>query len=300
MTEAEAEGMALAGEAHGLVVRKEARKFLSLRKLERRLATGSLVEVLPRVYRFLGAPQTWMQSLVAIQLWDKRTVFSHRTAAALHGFELFKEGPLELISTRKLRVHEGIRVFKVRVLLRSECTVVRDLPVTKVPRTLIDLMGSTDWYTMKTTIDQALREKLTTLEELDAAARRAKKRPGVVEFRKLLLEFSGDDGPTESVLEDRCIELIEGSGLPKPKVQWRVVVGRKRRRLDLSFEELGVVIEADGYATHSGIEAFEDDRQRNNSLVAANIRVLHWTWEAINERPDELIAELYAVLNRRH
>jgi very-short-patch-repair endonuclease len=300
MTESEVAGMAAASESNGLITRAEARKHLTERQLQRTIEAGGLVEVLPRVYRFLSAPQGWMQSLEAIQLWDKRTVFSHRTAAALHGFELFKEGPIDLTTTNKLRPHEGIGVYRVKVLLRSECTDVNDLRVTKVPRTLIDLMSSTDWYTMKTTIDQVLREKKATLAELEAAAKSAKRRPGVVEFRKLLNEFTGDVGPTESELENLCLDVISDAGLPKPKTQWRVVAGRKRRRLDLTFKEQQVVIEADGYASHSGIEAFEDDRERNNSLVAANFRVLHWTWNAVNERPEELISELYAVLNRHH
>jgi very-short-patch-repair endonuclease len=83
-------------------------------------------------------------------------------------------------------------------------------------------------------------------------------------------------------------------------VQWTTIAGRKRPRLDLFFEKYDVVIEADGYASHSGVAAFEADRERNNSLTAMNLKLLHWTWKAIEERPDELIAELYVVLNLRH
>jgi very-short-patch-repair endonuclease len=300
MTESDAAGMREASESHGLIQRERVLEYLRPRQLKRRLRDGVLVKALPRVYRWLGAPQTWLQSLEGLLLWDQRLVFSHRTAAALHGFELFKEGPLEVITTKKIRKPDGVTVHRAKVVPRSDRTEVDDLPVTNVPRTLIDLMASTDWYTVKTTIDQALREKKTTLEELQAAARRAKRRPGVIEFRALLREFSGEGGPTDSELEDLCLDLIQDAGLPRPKVQKRVVAGGKRRRLDLLYEEFGVVIEADGYASHSGIEIFEDDRQRNNSLVAANIRVLHWTWQAINDRPEDLIAELYAVLNRHH
>jgi very-short-patch-repair endonuclease len=99
------------------------------------------------------------------------------------------------------------------------------------------------------------------------------------------------------VLEDRCIELIQSAGLPRPRVQWSVIAGRKRRRLDLFFDEHGVVVEAEGYASHSSVDAFEADRERNNSLLLLNLRVLHWTWTAIEVRPDELIAELYALMN---
>jgi hypothetical protein len=301
MNESEVAGWEEAGESHGLVTRERARRFLTERQLRTRIENKSLIAVCPRVYRVVGAPVTWMQSLVAVDLWArKKVVFSHRTAAALHGLEGFKEGPVELTVTKAMRIPEGITAHRVEVLLPSDVTEVKDLRVTKLPRTLIDLAAVTDWYALRTAIDQALREKKTTIKELEKAVQRAKHRPGISEIRRMLREFTGDDGPTESVLEDECLDLIDSAGLPRPKVQWTVVAGRTRRRLDLSYEDWGIVIEADGYASHASIEIFEDDRQRNNSLVAGGLRVLHWTWEALQTRPEELIGELCAVINQRH
>ena len=127
--------------------------------------------------------------------------------------------------------------------------------------------------------------------------KRSKRRPGVINLRELLRKFNGDGGPTESELERLCLELLELAELPKPRLQWALVAGKKRRRLDLFFDSFGVVVEADGYAFHSGIEAFEDDRERNNDLIVMNLRVLRWTWRALHERPEELVAQLFAALN---
>jgi hypothetical protein len=168
-----------------------------------------------------------------------------------------------------------------------------------VARTLFDLAARTDSNTLRTTFDQALREKKTTLEQLERLVKRSGNRPGVIDARELIADLSGAGSPTESVLEDRCLALIEAAGLPRPTVQWSTIAGRKRRRLDLFFEKYGVVVEADGYASHSGVQAFEADRERNNALTAANLKLLHWTWSAIESRPDELIAELYVVMNLR-
>lgn len=71
------------------------------------------------------------------------------------------------------------------------------------------------------------------------------------------------------------------------------------RRLDFVYAEERVVIEADGYATHSSPEAFEEDRIRGNALLAEGYRVLHWTWEALRDRPAPLVAQLARVLGRR-
>ncbi|MDP2273999.1 MAG: hypothetical protein Q8N23_35575 [Archangium sp.] len=169
--------------------------------------------------------------------------------------------------------------------------------MTSATRTLIDLAALHDSYTLRAAIDQGLREKKTTVEKLLAAVARSANRVGVICMRGALREFSGEGGPTESELERRSLELIEAAGLHRPKVQWGLVVGRKQRRLDLFFEAQGVVVEVDGYAWHSGVDSFEDDRVRSNSLTLANIRVLHWTWQALQERPEELIGELFVALN---
>ena len=76
-----------------------------------------------------------------------------------------------------------------------------------------------------------------------------------------------------------------------------VRVGNRVRRLDFSFADTRIVIEADGYAHHASIESFEEDRERRNSLTVQKFRVLHWTWQAMKERPENLLSELFALLN---
>lgn len=301
MVEEEMLGMIRASESQGLVTRAQALGFLTERQLRSRLETRAWTRVFPSVYRPTAVPETWRQLIEALVLWaGKGAALSHKTAAAMHGLEGFPQGPLELTITRQLRAPEGVVVHRVRAIAPRDVIQVDDLNVTSVTRTLIDLAAASDSLTLRTAFDHALREKKTTLEELRRAARRAKKRPGVIDVRDLLCELEGEGGPTESQLEDLALDLIAAAGLPRPEVQHAVIAGGKGRRLDLLFKGQGVVIEADGYATHSGIDAFEDDRVRNNSLAVSGLLVLRWTWHALHVRPDELIAELYVALNRPH
>ncbi len=298
MVEAEVMGMVAAGGMCGLVTRAQALKFLTARQIKGRVRTGAWVRIFPRVYRVEGAPSTWRQSIQALLLWGgKGAVLSHRTAAALHGFKGFAEGPLELTSLRQLRVPNNVRLFRVTAMSARDRTKVDDLSVTTPTRTLLDLAALNDGYTLRSAMDQLLREKKTTVEKLLAAVKRSVHRVGVVDMRQVLREFAGEGGPTESELERCALELIQAAGIPLPKVQWGMVVGRKQRRLDLFFATQGVVIEVDGYAWHAGVDDFEEDRARNNSLILANLRVFHWTWQAIHERPEELIGELLVALN---
>lgn len=298
MVEAEVEGMVAAGELCGLVTRAQALQFLTARQIKSRVESGAWVRVFSRVYRVEGAPPTWRQHIQALLLWGgKGAVLSHRTAAALHGIEGFPEGSLELTSVRQLRAPEQVRLFRVTAMPACDRTKVDELAVTSATRTLIDLAALNDSYTVRAAVDQMLREKKTTVEKLVSAVRRSTHRIGVVDMRHVLREFSGEGGPTESELERRSLELIDAAGLPRPRLQWAMVMGRKQRRLDMFFEAQGVVLEVDGYAWHSGVDSFEDDRMRSNSLTLANLRVLHWTWQALQERPEELIGELSVALN---
>jgi very-short-patch-repair endonuclease len=100
------------------------------------------------------------------------------------------------------------------------------------------------------------------------------------------------------VLEEQALELIEAAGLPRPTKQKKVRAD-KARRLDLCFVEQKVVVEVDGYAFHSGVDRFEDDRSRDNALLARGYLVLHWTATSMSERGDALVEELSAILKRR-
>ncbi len=298
MARATVKVLQLAATMHGVLTRAQALRHLTPAELRHRLESRAWVCVFPSVYRVEGAPETWRQRLEAFALWaGRRAVLSHRTAAALQGLAGFKEGPLDATTTCRARPLEGVTLYEVEAFAPKDVVDLQDLRVTSLTRTLFDLAAGTDSLRLRAAVDQALREKRTSLAKLHAQVDRSTNRQGRPAMGRLLRELEGLDGPTESALEDEALALIEAAGLPRPKVQQTVVAGRKQCRLDLVFVEQRVVIEADGYAWHSGIESFERDRERNNALTARRFRVLHWTWQAIQSRPEELIEQLRVTLN---
>jgi very-short-patch-repair endonuclease len=56
------------------------------------------------------------------------------------------------------------------------------------------------------------------------------------------------------------------------------------------FRRLKLVIEIDGRLYHTGAEAFETDRWRQNLLVLNGWFVLRFTWAMIEEHPEKVIA----------
>jgi very-short-patch-repair endonuclease len=146
--------------------------------------------------------------------------------------------------------------------------------------------------------DEALRRKWTNLDKLDATIERNLRRPGLTQLRALTHELRGGNGPTESELEHLVRELLRAGDFPEPDRQKAIRTGARLRRVDFIFSSARVIIEADGYAYHSGLTAFEDDRRRNNSLMARGYVVLHWTWKALHEEPGRLLGDLAVCLRR--
>ena len=187
---------------------------------------------------------------------------------------------------------------RVDTLSHHDVTTISGLQVTSVTRTLLDLAKDEPPAMVRAAVDEALRRKLTDLDKLEAALERVPREPGTAFLKQLIAGYRGDDGPSESELEARVMELFDAYGLPRPVRQRTVRAGKRERRLDFLVPGTNVVIEGDGYAYHSSVEVFEKDRERNNALIARGYRVLHWTWAAMRERPDELAEQLLAVLAR--
>ena len=290
----------VAAKQRGLIRRDQARvEGASPQQIQRQLAGRSWKRVFPGVYRVVGAPECWEQSLEAASLWAARDfAISHRAAATVWGFTRFKTTRVELTVARKQRAPKGLKCHYTQHLHRREVTEKDGFTVTTAARTLLDLSAETNQPDMRASVDQALRCRWTTLEELEALVARRSHHRGVELLRKLVNEFAGGQGPTESELEARVFELVDGAGLPRPEKQSRVVAGGRLRRLDFKFPGTKVVIEADGYEHHAGINDFERDRARRNGLTARGYVVLQWTWLALQQRPEQLLVELLRILTR--
>ena len=59
-----------------------------------------------------------------------------------------------------------------------------------------------------------------------------------------------------------------------------------------------MIVETDGYAAHRGRQAFEDDRARDNELMASGYDVLRFTQARVANEPDDVVAVVRARLSR--
>jgi hypothetical protein len=129
----------LARRTHGVVSRGELLATgLTERQIDYRISTGALIVEFPGLYR-VGhrAPSLEARYTAAVKAGGKGAVLSGLAAAHLFGLMKGTAPPPE-VSARTQRKLKGVETHR-RGLERRDKTVWRGIPVTTVPRTLIDL-----------------------------------------------------------------------------------------------------------------------------------------------------------------
>ena len=102
-----------------------------------------------------------------------------------------------------------------------------------------------------------------------------------------------------SVLESLLRVLLHVHGIRSPQAQLlvRARSGGVIGRVDFAWPDVGVVVEADGFAFHADRRRYRDDRRRGNALVLAGWRVLRFSWEDVVQHPDHVVACVRAALD---
>ena len=93
------------------------------------------------------------------------------------------------------------------------------------------------------------------------------------------------------------ITLLKEGGLPMPTLQmplpWR---GPVEGRADFAYEDARVIIECDGRRWHATMEAFENDRRRDNLAQLNGWRILRFTWNDLTETPARVLDQITQAL----
>ena len=93
--------------------------------------------------------------------------------------------------------------------------------------------------------------------------------------------------------------MVDASELPPATRQARVRQKGKELRLDLFWEDQGLIVEVDGWATHRTREAFRADRARDRTMLIAGRATLRFTWDDVMDNPKQVIEEIREALLRR-
>ncbi len=272
--------------------------------IRRRRHSGRWLLEAPGVYGIPGVPDSYERRLwVGHLAVGPQSIVSHEAGAALHTFTGFPCGPVVLtVPHSGYQRLPGITVHQITDLTLDSCIEIAGLPVSNVPRTLVDLAAVCRVGRLAAALDDAvITQRLTTYSavgrELTAVARRGKPHLGIL---VALLDKRGPGKvPPQSVLERRLFELIQTHGLPEPIRQYPHP-GRLFTDgcVDAAYLEAKLIVEADGRRWHTRMKDMARDALRDAEASRAGWATLRLPYESITDEPDwtaELIADTIAT-----
>lgn len=260
---------------------------------DRALRGAAYRKLFPNVYVARAVPDTLVvRSRAALRILPPDAVLSHATAARLWGGRAPDDPNIHVAFARDVRsTVDGIKVHRFRD------TFVRrrrhGLPVTGPEQTMIHLARPLDLIDLVACADSLIRRKVTTPEDLLAAAQACRGHGGRLARQAALLARPRVDAPSET----RVRLLMVLAGLPEPVVNHAVLRedGTEEYRLDLGYPRVKLGIEYDG-RWHRRPEQQVADALRRQDLCSRGWRIEVLVAEDLYETPDATLARLYAVL----
>jgi very-short-patch-repair endonuclease len=168
------------------------------------------------------------------------------------------------------------------------------IPVTALPRTLLDLAATTSPRFTWSAIDRAERRDVLNLTEIDAMLKRRYGHRGAERLRKALAIYR-EPGFYRARSERLLRRLVRKAGLRQPLINTWV----DRFEIDAYWEEERFAVEVDGWEAHRTRKAFENDRLRQEEMKLAGIDVVPISARRIEQHPDEVGRHLALLLHRR-
>ena len=293
---------ALANEQHGPFGLDQMRALgLSARAVQKRVQAGRLHRIHHAVYSLVPRELLNWEGLymAAVLACGPGAVVSHRSAARLHELRNYGYTKIEMtVPRRSRRKHEGVLVHCSTTLNDKDVTVVNNIPVTTVARTLLDLGEPLTARQLERAFDQADILQVLDGRAINDQLARNPTRPAAKAIRHVLNTHYIGSTPTDNDFEEALLQLTRSLGLPDPRAQYYIDPGDGDPpiRADFAWPDRKIVVETDGHRTHGTRNAFETDRRRDQRLIAAGWTVIRTTWRQLNQRPHELKPVLLKLL----
>lgn len=287
---------------HGVIDRAELDRIGVTRgQLRGWIVAGRLVHVAPRVWRVVGAVDTWRQRLTIGTLsLGPDAAASHDSAARLHRLDRSRADVVEFLVPYARRGVGGRRrigvVHTSRVIRPWDRVMVDGIRTTSATRTIFDLANKpVHPDRVRAAIDSAVRLQLSApqviAERLFDIRRRG--RAGVRLIDELLLDSGG-----HTMLERRFLSLMREAGLPHPTPQVVFADGNRTiARVDFLYAERRIVVEVSGRLGHSTPTDRARDAQRRNELQDLGFHVYEFTWEDVTRRPGQVVRTMRRLLS---
>jgi very-short-patch-repair endonuclease len=217
--------------------------------------------------------------MAAVLFRGDGALISHQSAIWLWGLETKLEVPV--------RVSHALRDEDVAETER--------LPVTAVPRTLLDHAAEAKRWRLERVIDKADRLGLLDLAAVSRITDEVRGHPGRGPLRRAMAIYA-EKGFTRSGGERLMLAALAEAGVRRPAVN-NLIEGYE---LDFFWGPERLAIELDSWEHHRSRRSFEEDRERRENLATAGIETLRISGTRLRLEPRKVANRVAEHLERRH
>jgi very-short-patch-repair endonuclease len=226
--------------------------------------------------------------MAAVKACGDGSLLAGRAAGHLLGL-LRRPPSLPEVLTPTQRRIEGVITYRARRSEARDATSWRGIPVTTVPRTIVDLAAVLPEDDLARAFHLATVQHKSKPDHVERVLSRRHNWPGAATLRRVLW---GDVPVTLSRLEDRFLDRLRAAGLPQPEVNRRI----DGRYVDCRWSQHRLTVELDSYRYHHTRHAWEQDRQRERQARARGDEFRRYTWQDVSEEPGPMLADLRQLL----
>jgi hypothetical protein len=233
------------------------------------------------------------QCLAAVLACAPDALLSHISAAWLWDLTKTLPLPASVCAPSYRTPRSPLRLHEARSLAAADRALRDAIPVTSLPRTLLDLAATVRFEWLEKMVERSEEMELFDLRAVEELLERTVGHHGHGRLRKAIALYKPSSF-TRSGLEKRFLELCLEAGLPQPHTNF-VIHGFE---LDCYWPEFRFAVELDVFETHGSRAAFERDRRRQEDLLLVGIGMTRVTGPRLEREPEEVMRRVGRLLRQ--
>ncbi|CAN5781734.1 hypothetical protein BH24ACT3_BH24ACT3_18560 [soil metagenome] len=222
---------------------------------------------------------------------------SHRAAVVLWGLDGIGAALVELtVPLTHGPVPAGVIVHRTR--RPPPASVVDEVAVTSVERTLLDAASCLPPVLVEKAFESAVRRGLTTATKLELHVRDHGGR-GVRGSRSLreLMAVRRPGRDAGSPEEAELVRELRRAGIEAPVRQFEIPLAFGAVAVvDLAWPDRRKAVEVDGFEGHASAADVEADDERQNQILDAGWELRRYSGRAVRRRPQQVVVSIHRFL----
>ena len=253
--------------------------------VDRAIASGELIRVLPNVYASAVHSGSWAVRVRAAIVWaGPRALVAG--SSALFAWELIDRAPAEVHLALPHGTHRRppswLRVATVTYPVPTAWWQ-GDIPVALPEFALAQAYGAARPDQRAEMVYRVFRARAVTAESMEAALASM---PRVRARASLVARVGWAAAGVESFLEERSLRYVfTGPQFGHLLRQHRILAGGRRFRLDLYDPETSTAFELDGAQAHAAQDRRQADVERDALVAGVGILTVRFTYRDVCDRP---------------